>query len=328
MILLRKSPGQLDGFLEALPGAPAVDIWWILTGFGIVSFLLPAVIALVYLAGIAPRDLTLVEPILATTLYLYLILLAVMAGARREGFVALVGVLVMLSLFMGAVALMLMVGEWRNHSWIAIISPAASFAEQHSPDFGPESAAVLAGQFFVCVALGSIAAWRFVHLPSRRGRRSSASAATGLPVQVPSHPSPRFSFHLPLFWKEWREQRGVVLGTGIICIAIAAFSSIIEGWRQNHGKLRPDSTLFFTLLLMTGLMTPTIVAVILGQSAFSEDLRLDGFWRTRPISPFALYGVKLLTALSGIVLLLVMLVIIGTFGVMSVDPNKSDGPGT
>ncbi len=122
-----------------------------------------------------------------------------------------------------------------------------------------------------------------------------------------------------------RTARGVVLGTGIICIAIAAFSSIIEGWRQNHGKLRPDSTLFFTLLLMTGLLTPTIVAVILGQSAFSEDLRLDGFWRTRPISPFALYGVKLLTALSGIVLLLVMLVIIGTFGVMSVDPNNPMG---
>ncbi len=108
---------------------------------------------------------------------------------------------------------------------------------------------------------------------------------------------------------------------------IAAFSSIIDGWRQSAGKLHSDSVLFFSLLLLTGLITPTIVAVILGQSAFSEDLtaRLDGFWRTRPISPPALFGVKLLTALNGIVLLLVMLVIVGAFGVMAIDPTNPMG---
>ncbi len=304
----------IERFLEALP-SHRMKIFLIRTGVGLFGFLLPAIILYPWGAKVFTSEWAIVEPILATSVYIYCILLALVTGSRREGYIALVGVLVMLLVVIGGGLLVVQTPGLPHRQWSAVISPIVFLGDAS----GNLSAAILICQILLCLILWSIAAWRFQRLPSRRmggvpvAKASLAGSAGSARL--------RKSFALPLFWKEWREQRGIVLGVGFFAIMVAIIAGSVEGHQRGLWNAEGGYDTFFNLLMFMGITTPTIVAIILGQSAFAEDLSrpIDGFWRTRPINPTTLFAVKLGTASGGILLLFLGLMAAGGAGQIALD---------
>ncbi len=197
----------IERFLEALP-RPGMAIFFIRTSVGLLSFLLPAVILYPWSAKVFIPGGVVAEPIFATTAYIYLILLAMLTGSRREGYIALVGVMVLVLIVMGGALLSVETQGWPSHAWFALLSPIVLFGRPREP----VPADVMMGQILVCLLLWSMALSRFQRLASR-GRSGVPEARAGRPAMVRSR-RPGTSFAMPLLWKEWREQRGIVRQRG------------------------------------------------------------------------------------------------------------------
>jgi hypothetical protein len=119
----------------------------------------------------------------------------------------------------------------------------------------------------------------------------------------------------PLVWKEWREQYPLVLVTAFVAISISFATALADIASMNGpDPLRAGRT-FFDLIALIAAVAPTVVAIVLGISASLEDLHepLAAFWRTRPFTAASLFRIKYLTALVGVLTLLLFL---GGFGVV------------
>jgi hypothetical protein len=303
--------GRTEGTLCAMPVAEWQP-FAVKSLAGAAACLVPAAIALWWLQSMVARVTGLsILPIIMSAAYVYVWTLVAASGARREGMAAIVGVLMLLGQFFLTVP----ISSVKEPALLAlsVITPMVLIEHRQ----GTIPAIVVAAQVAWCTGLWVLAVWFRTTMGLGATRAGVVKLASAVESNAPVRPQRR---RMPLVWKEWREQRGMVMATLIAAVLLAAIIAMEEA---RWGFWRGIETTFVGLSIIA-LIAPSILAVALGISAFVEDLDegIAGFWRSRPIDPTKLFQIKFATALFGILAMMMCLMAAGSLGIWLLELKR------
>jgi ABC-type transport system involved in multi-copper enzyme maturation permease subunit len=340
------------GMLTSLP-MRRWKIFGVKTAWGLATVLLPlaAGMGLVHLLGWARgrEEIELMWLGLAVATSLYLMIVALTAGIRKEGMAAMVGLLVVLgSAFWAALA-----GTVERQGFsILLMIPNPFFAQFAADQVGLEllrGSAQWRTMVFLCLfALQGafagmwwvVGAWRFGKQSQREGitrgpglarnnaanrslkQRHQEERAAQSPLATNANLAPRRFLFGANLWREWREQAWIVASAGLAAVGIALVGALVAA---GNSRGADPALAFVDLTGMLALVAPTAVALMLGTESMARDLEpgMMGFWRSRPIRTAAFFWSKYFVALAGVWLLLLVLAGMAFLG-MHLQPLAND----
>ena len=291
-----------QGMLTGLP-VRAWMVFGVKSLWGLATMLLPLAIGMAYVEtmgwGRGMPGMMWCGLMTATSLYLMIVVIT--AGIRKEGMAAMVGLLVVL----GSGLWIASVGSLESPGvigWTILLNPF--FALWGSDHHGVEGI-ILPIQGVVALIWWVIGAWRF----GKQGQTSRGWAEARSNVGVDQKVGPRRFLLGAMIWREWREQRGLVMAAGLAAVGMAMFVGIADSGSGQEFRISEALRSFVESLFFMVMIVPTVVGVILGVGSMAGDLepRLMGFWRSQPMRAGPFFWSKYIVALSGIWVLLIVL---------------------
>ncbi len=300
MTITNEKSWRTEIILASLPISRTV-VFVIKTISGVLTFVLPLTLSLfVGEFSMAPWERPTCFAMIVASVTLYMIILCIGMGIRREGVAAIAGVLILLISGIWYVV----VGSLLSHSgmvgvcwWLLAANPFGvvwAVSDSHA-----SVGYVLFGQIWATGAYWVVSAKRYARDPLLSGGASVVPASV---VVIPM--LPKAVLRHPLIWKERREQLSILILTAIVGFVLAILFGVLagrgSGWRPNPGLMAFNDTL--AMFFMMGTTIPTIVAAILGISAISADMddATAAFWQSRPIRAAHLFWSKYFFALLGL----------------------------